>query len=45
LSVCYRDAHRLFEDLVLAAATDERGNMIAELTAAPPLIIDDPQNA
>jgi DNA replication protein DnaC len=40
-SVCNREAHRLFEDLVLATATDERANMIAEFTAVPLLIVDD----
>jgi DNA replication protein DnaC len=40
-SVCYREAHRLFEDLVLAAANGERAEAIAELTSAPLLIIDD----
>jgi DNA replication protein DnaC len=40
-SVCYREAHRLFDDLVLATATDERVNMITELTAVPLLIVDD----
>ena len=40
-SVCYREAHRLFEDLVLAEACDERAAAIAELSTVPLLIIDD----
>jgi DNA replication protein DnaC len=40
-AVCYREAHRLFEDLVLATAIEERGDMITELSTVPLLIIDD----
>ena len=39
--VLYREAHRLFEDLVLAAATGERTSVIAALSEVPLLIIDD----
>jgi DNA replication protein DnaC len=39
--VLYREAHRLFEDLVLAAATAERTTVIAALSEIPLLIIDD----
>jgi DNA replication protein DnaC len=39
--VLYREAHRLFEDLVLAAATAERNELIAELSEIPLLIVDD----
>ena len=39
--VMYREAHRLFEDLVLADATDERAQSIATLSEIPLLIIDD----
>jgi DNA replication protein DnaC len=39
--VLYREAHRLFEDLVLAEATGERSAEIAQLVEIPLLIIDD----
>jgi DNA replication protein DnaC len=39
--VLYREAHRLFEDLVLATAIGERASLIAKLTEIPLLIIDD----
>jgi DNA replication protein DnaC len=39
--VLYREAHVLFEELVLAYATGERPAAIAELTEVPFLIIDD----
>jgi DNA replication protein DnaC len=39
--VLYREAHVLFEDLVLAEATGERSNAIAALTDVSFLIIDD----
>lgn len=39
--VLYREAHRLFEELVLAAATGERANTIAIYSEIPLLIIDD----
>jgi DNA replication protein DnaC len=39
--VLYREAHRLFEDLVLAAATAERTTAITALSEIPLLIIDD----
>jgi DNA replication protein DnaC len=39
--VLYREAHRLFEDLVLAEATGERAEEIATLVAIPLLIVDD----
>lgn len=40
-SVYYREAHRLFEDLVVAAANDERADIIEHLATIPLLIIDD----
>ncbi len=39
--VLYREAHRLFEELVLAAATGDRANAIIMYTEIPLLIIDD----
>jgi len=39
--VLYREAHRLFEELVLAAALGERPPLITRLTEVPLLIIDD----
>jgi DNA replication protein DnaC len=39
--VLYREAHRLFEDLVLAAVTDNRAEVIAAFSEVPLLIIDD----
>ena len=39
--VIYREAHVLFEELLLAAATDERTEAIATYTEIPLLIIDD----
>ena len=39
--VLYREAHQLFEDLVLAAATSERTTAVAALSEVPLLIIDD----
>jgi DNA replication protein DnaC len=39
--VLYREAHRLFEDLVLAAVTDNRADVIAAFSEVPLLIIDD----
>ena len=39
--VLYREAHKLFEELVLAAATGERAAMIATLSEIPLLIVDD----
>ncbi len=39
--VLYREAHRLFEELVLAAALGERPALISRLTEVPLLIIDD----
>jgi DNA replication protein DnaC len=39
--VLYREAHQLFEDLVLAAATGERTTAVAALSEVPLLIIDD----
>lgn len=39
--VLYREAHRLFEDLVLAAATADRTTLITALSEIPLLIIDD----
>jgi DNA replication protein DnaC len=39
--VLYREAHVLFEELVLAEATGERADLVATLTEVPLLIIDD----
>lgn len=39
--VLYREAHVLFEDLLLASATGERGETIAMYSDIPLLIIDD----
>ncbi|MGP6157543.1 MAG: ATP-binding protein [Vulcanimicrobiaceae bacterium] len=39
--VPYREAHRLFEELVFANATGERSELIAVLTEIPLLIVDD----
>ena len=39
--VLYREAHQLFEDLMLAAATGERVTAIATFSEIPLLIIDD----
>lgn len=39
--VIYREAHVLFEDLVLAAATGERPRAIASYSEIPLLIVDD----
>ena len=39
--VLYREAHRLFEELVLATALGERSALIAKLTDVPLLIVDD----
>ena len=39
--VLYREAHQLFEDLMLAAATGERATAIATFSEVPLLIIDD----
>ncbi len=39
--VIYREAHRLFEDLVLASVTDTRADVIAAFSEIPLLIIDD----
>ncbi len=39
--VIYREAHRLFEDLVLASVTDTRADVIAAFSEVPLLIIDD----
>jgi DNA replication protein DnaC len=39
--VLYREAHRLFEDLVLATATGERATLVAKLSETPLLIVDD----
>jgi DNA replication protein DnaC len=39
--VCYREAHRLFEDLVMASLSDERAKVIQKLSEVPFLIIDD----
>jgi len=39
--VLYREAHRLFEELVLATALGERPALIAKLTEVPLLIVDD----
>ncbi len=37
----YREAHHLFEELVLAAALGERAALISRLTDVPLLIVDD----
>jgi DNA replication protein DnaC len=39
--VLYREAHRLFEELVFADAADERGTAISTFAEIPLLIIDD----
>lgn len=39
--VLYREAHRLFEDLVLATVTGERATLMGKLTETPLLIVDD----
>lgn len=39
--VLYREAHRLFEELVFADVTDERSQLVAMLAEVPLLIIDD----
>jgi len=39
--VLYREAHHLFEELVLAAALGERAALISRLTDVPLLIVDD----
>ena len=39
--VLYREAHRLFEELVLATALGERPAIITKLTEVPLLIVDD----
>lgn len=39
--VLYREAHKLFEELVLATALGERAALIAKLTDVPLLIVDD----
>ncbi len=39
--VLYREAHRLFEELVLATALGERPALITKLTEVPLLIVDD----
>jgi DNA replication protein DnaC len=39
--VLYREAHHLFEELVLASALDGRSGLIASLTDVPLLILDD----
>jgi DNA replication protein DnaC len=39
--VLYREAHALFEELVLAAAVGERANAIAVYSEIPLLIVDD----
>jgi DNA replication protein DnaC len=39
--VCYREAHVLFEDLVLAHATNSRASAIATFSEIPLLIVDD----
>jgi DNA replication protein DnaC len=40
-SVLYREAHVLFEDLMLAHATGERANVIGAYSEIPLLIVDD----
>ena len=39
--VIYREAHRLFEDLMLASVSGKRTSAIAKLNEVPLLIIDD----
>jgi DNA replication protein DnaC len=39
--VVYREAHRLFEDLMLASVSGKRATYVAKLTEVPLLIIDD----
>jgi DNA replication protein DnaC len=39
--VLYREAHQLFEDLVIAAATGERTTTVTSLSEVPLLVIDD----
>jgi DNA replication protein DnaC len=39
--VLYREAHRLFEELVFAEVTEERSQLVATLAEIPLLIIDD----
>jgi DNA replication protein DnaC len=39
--VLYREAHQLFEELLLAAATGERATAIATFSEVPLLVIDD----
>lgn len=39
--VLYREAHQLFEDLLIAAATGERTTEISSLSEVPLLVIDD----
>lgn len=39
--VCYREAHRLFEDLVIASLAEERSKAIHKISEVPFLIIDD----
>lgn len=39
--VLYREAHRLFEDLLLASVSEKRAAHVAKLTEVPLLIIDD----
>src|SRR6202007_1722308 len=41
LRVFYREAHVLFEELLLASATNERASVIAAFSEIPLLIIDD----
>lgn len=39
--VLYREAHRLFEDLLLASVSGKRATYLAKLNEAPLLIVDD----
>ena len=39
--VLYREAHRLFEDLMLASVSGKRASLVAKLNEVPLLIIDD----
>jgi DNA replication protein DnaC len=39
--VIYREAHQLFEDIVLATALGERSALVNKLTDVPLLIVDD----
>ena len=39
--VIYREAHRLFEDIVLATALGERSALLNKLTEGPLLVVDD----